>query len=778
MTVKARVMSWSRGFQWESFWQERPIFARMSALLAQFALGFMGGCVSIFSQCGPFGLALAGRCGAGAAGVCCVCGAALGYLLTGGISRGIRYVAALILVYTSAYVFRDTAVASRSWFMGAVTAAFTALTGALRFFESFHTLRTAVDLMSETLLSGLCTYFFTLALSTQRAETAEEEQRAFAGNVLLCCMGVMALCRVEIWDTISLGRLAAVLMVQICAYGGGATAGCMGGVVMGLAVDMAGGEAPCYVMCYAMAGLLSGLLCRRGRLTFLLCFVLSNALGVFWSWGNAESLGALYEVFIISVVFQLLPSRSLSLLTGALRSVGVGSGEAALRRYTARRTRDLADAFRELYETVRQNIEIESNDNDVATVYDRAAEQICSECRKKGECWHKDYLDTLAMLNDTTASLRRKGRLTKEDVPERFNERCENTDAFLEAVNGEIRAMTYRRRFKARLEENRSAAYGQFRYLATVLDAVADELKNSSGPDVLAERRLLRHLHSLDMDAEVSVFRDQSGRLRVIIESARLSSLTDNAAYMDKLSSLLGVRLCRPAAPNRESGRLVLMEAEPLTVSVGVAAVKKDGESVSGDRGTYFKTEQGVLCVLLSDGMGSGESAARESISTVRILERFLRSGVEPGTAMKILNSVMLLKNGENWGYATVDLMCIDLFTGETSFYKYGAAPSYVRNGRNVRRVKGISLAAGILSGEGEAPDMVRMDLKPGGIAIIASDGVLTRRNDSWLRDILLRHEGGDIRELARQVLREAMGQYGCSDDMTVLAVKVEERQG
>ena len=92
--------------------------------------------------------------------------------------------------------------------------------------------------------------------------------------------------------------------------------------------------------------------------------------------------------------------------------------------------------------------------------------------------------------------------------------------------------------------------------------------------------------------------------------------------------------------------------------------------------------------------------------------------------------------------------------------------------------MKGISLAAGILAAEGEAPDMVRMDLKPGGIAIIASDGVLTRRSDGWLRDLLLRFEGEDTRELARRVLREAMGQNGCSDDMTVLAVRMEERRG
>ena len=143
---------------------------------------------------------------------------------------------------------------------------------------------------------------------------------------------------------------------------------------------------------------------------------------------------------------------------------------------------------------------------------------------------------------------------------------------------------------------------------------------------------------------------------------------------------------------------------------------------------------------------------------------------------MKILNSVMLLRNGDEWGYATVDLMCIDLFTGQTGFYKYGAAPSFIRTGKSVRRVKGISMAAGILAGEGEAPDVVRMRLRPGGVALIASDGVVTREDDTWLRKLLLDYDGGDTRELARSVIRQAGQMYGYSDDMTVLAVRVEER--
>ena len=185
-----------------------------------------------------------------------------------------------------------------------------------------------------------------------------------------------------------------------------------------------------------------------------------------------------------------------------------------------------------------------------------------------------------------------------------------------------------------------------------------------------------------------------------------------------------------------------------------------------------------MLCVILSDGMGTGEDAAAESSEAIEILERFLRSGVDPATAMKILNSVMLLRNGDEWGYATVDLMCVDLFTGETSFYKYGAAPSYVRTGKSVRRVSGESLAAGLVAGEGAAPDVVHMRLKPGSLAVIASDGVISGDDDAWLRELMREErEDTDMKTLARQVLRRAAEEYGASDDMTVLAVKVDVRQ-
>lgn len=763
-----------RGRRWVL---QNPAGTKAASLLTHFALGFVTGCVRIFGDCGPFGAAMTARAGGGLGGVFCMLGAVCGYVVSGGFSWALRYAAALLLIYTVSFLTRERAVIRREWFMPAAASGIMLLTGALNAFETIVQLSVIVALITETVLCALSAYLFQMALTSRRLMSEEEELRRRAGGALLLCCLMMALARVTLFRTVCLGRVLAVFCVMVAAYGGGASSGAAIGVIAGLAMDFASGGAPFFTLCYGFAGVIAGSLKRQGRLMFLLIFIAADTLTVFWNWGEALRTAALFETFAASVLFMLLPAKGMALAVSAVQKPSLGSGETGYRRYTAQRTGELADAFRELYETVRRSAESTANDADIATVYDRAAEAVCAECRHKGECWQRDYMDTLTVLNDATEAMKKRGHLRTDDLPERFREHCPTVESFTAAVNMELRALIYRRQLKARLEENRSAAYGQYRYLAGVLDAVAEELGSSNGPDTIAERKLLRYLQGKEIDANVSVFRDRSGRLRAVVESSRLSLLYREENYMDKLSETLGVRMCRPAGVNREDGRLVLLEAEPLAVSVGVAALKKEGESVSGDRGTYFKTEQGVLCVLLSDGMGSGEEAAKESISSVRILERFLRSGVEPGTAMKLLNSVMLLKNGDGWGYATIDLMCIDLFTGRTGFYKYGAAPSYIRSGKTVRRVRGVSMAAGILAEEGEAPDVVRMHLKPGGVALIASDGVVSPEDDAWLRQMLAEYGGGDTREFARSVIREAGKLNGYSDDMTVLAVRVEERK-
>ena len=119
--------------------------------------------------------------------------------------------------------------------------------------------------------------------------------------------------------------------------------------------------------------------------------------------------------------------------------------------------------------------------------------------------------------------------------------------------------------------------------------------------------------------------------------------------------------------------------------------------------------------------------------------------------------------------------MCVDLFSGEACFYKYGAAPSYVKTGGKIRRIRSETLAPGLSTGEGAAPDVLRMKLRPGSTALIATDGVIAGREDEWLKE-LLKSEQEDMKGLARTALRTAEEQYGAGDDMTVIAVRLEKR--
>ena len=752
-------------------WQTRVI-ARWGLY---FLLGFTMACARVLGTGGPFGMALVAASGSGGAGIAALAGAALGYLVNGGLDWSLRYIAASVLVFTVSYLFQELPVSRLSLFMPTAAGIVMAMTGFLGSFAYGPAPRPLwAELLLESSLAFGGAWFFRDALSGALRTTETEELRHGVSLMVLAACLLMALSRLTLFGAVSVGRLLALLLVMASAMKGGVFAGAAVGTLLGLAADVAQAGAPFYTMAYAFSGLLSGIFGRHGRFFFVLSFLLADALAVVCAWNTEVYTSALIECFCAAVLFMLLPRSLLSQLGLLLQGMERGSGESGLRRFVAGRVRRLGEAYGDLVEAVRDGLTEPYSQENLALVFDRAADAVCAACKHKNRCWNAEYMDTLSALNDASLAMKTNGSLRPEDIPAHFRERCPGTEAFVAAVNGELRALNYRRELRSKLEENRSVAWGQYTDMARLLERLAAELGSLNGADPLAERRLLRYLHSLDLDAEIAVYRDGRGRLRVVIESGRLTPLTRQPDYLEKLSRVVGLRLCRPEGAEGSS-RLTLLEAEPLAVSVGIAALKKKGERVSGDRGSYFKTDAGVLCVILADGMGSGDEAARDSARVVQILEKFLKAGADPAVAMKVLNSVLLLRGGDNWGFTTVDLMCVDLFTGETCFYKYGAAPSYVKNGKQIRPVKGESLAAGLALGEGAAPDLVRMRLKPGCTALIASDGVLADREDGWIRE-LLGAEQTDMKALARGVLREAETRYGAGDDMTVLALRVEER--
>ena len=213
---------------------------------------------------------------------------------------------------------------------------------------------------------------------------------------------------------------------------------------------------------------------------------------------------------------------------------------------------------------------------------------------------------------------------------------------------------------------------------------------------------------------------------------------------------------------------------ELLAYRVGMALRPKEGEAVSGDSLTNFETADGTLCLLLSDGMGCGEEARRESAMAVRLLERFLRAGVEASGSLKTLNSALNLRAEVSDSFTTVDLMQLSLRDGTARVYKYGAAPSYVKRGKRVRRITGSCLPAGLQSAD-TRPETTCFPLEKRSFFVMVSDGVADGNEDAWLQALLADYAGSDPQALAADILAASRAQRGGADDAAVIALYLDE---
>ena len=218
-------------------------------------------------------------------------------------------------------------------------------------------------------------------------------------------------------------------------------------------------------------------------------------------------------------------------------------------------------------------------------------------------------------------------------------------------------------------------------------------------------------------------------------------------------------------------GALRPVSTQPVhSYEIGLSLRPKRGERVSGDSAAHFETEDGTLCLLLSDGMGCGEEARRESALAVRLLERFLRAGVETSGALKTLNSALTLRAEVSESFTTIDLLTLSLRDGAAEVYKYGAAPSYVKRGARVRRITGSCLPAGLQSAD-TRPETTGFTLEKGSFFVMLSDGVADVNDDGWLMALLEKFQGDDPQALASAILAAGRERRGGDDDCAVLAL-------
>lgn len=748
---------------------------RLSDGLVRFLLAAALAGAEVLEGHALFAVAMIGVCRPGLEGFCALLGAALGYLTFRGFVGGLRYVAACMMIYAVSLALGDYPFCRRRWFMPVLCAALNGLVGFVYQSAAGWDGAAAVGFVTEMVLTAAAVRFFRSAfdlLDDPRPGTGLTAEQT-VGVLVLGAAVTISLARVTVAGRWSLGRVLCVLAVMLAGWKGRAGVGAAVGVAAGLAMDLAVGTVPCYILSYALPGLVCGLFSGRSRLLCALAYVLCGGASLLWQ-GDECSAAHICEIIAGTALFLMLPDRMMRRMAALFRrEPGAERGE-NVRQQAARSLARTAEAFRAVNADLSGAFRpVPPNDGDAMRLFDRAAERVCAKCRCRERCWQQEYQTTRAALTDALGPMMDRGEGERADFPEHFAGRCERFDRFLRAANRELTALLCRRSYDSRVRESRAAVCAQYGQMARVLDRTAAELAKEPETDLPRRRLLCRRMAALGLEGGCAVWRDPCGHLRVEVSCPGAERLIQ-PGEVARLSALLDCPLC--SEETGEPDLIRLRQKEPLMAVAAVAAADREGQTVSGDSGAWFKDEAGRLNVVLCDGMGSGAEARTDSECALSLLEKFLRAGLTPDEALATVGEALALRGEESGGFTTVDLLQLDLFTGRGAVYKLGAAPTYLSRGGKVERLDGGSLPAGVTHGAGEH-DCFPLKLEAGDWVVMVSDGVSSGQEDGWLRAVLAGTEGKTPRLLADALLQESGRREGRGDDRTVMVLKVERRK-
>ncbi len=398
----------------------------------------------------------------------------------------------------------------------------------------------------------------------------------------------------------------------------------------------------------------------------------------------------------------------------------------------------------------------------------RSFEKSCAVCSKNEKCHLGEYGEFSHMVTKTAEILGSESRIRKKELPSYIRERCDRLDDVIPEINTSFAELV---RDKISGEKTELLAL-DYEGISSIIAESAKKMKLECEIDRDATEALCRNekIASLQM-SEICISGKEHKRLYIGDIGKKAEKLGINE-LKKMLEDAMGAPLTDPIFELRGSKVALTSEKEKVfSAEWGVFSTSASGEGTNGDSSAAFYGKENRFYALISDGMGSGQSAAYSSEICGIFLEKMLLCGNRKETSLKMLNN-LLRARGEECS-ATVDLLEIDLEGGSAALLKSGAAPTFVRRGDKLYKLRSSTAPIGIL------PDLRAEDInfviEEGDIMIMMSDGVSQSPEECvWLMEMM----GGEWEEnetpssMAEKICKKAK-EMGSRDDITVLLVKI-----
>lgn len=419
---------------------------------------------------------------------------------------------------------------------------------------------------------------------------------------------------------------------------------------------------------------------------------------------------------------------------------------------------------------------------DLGAVLEEVSDNLCRSCTKCTLCWNKKFQISYDSVNELLETALRNGTVTIEDMPDAMREYCIQIPTFIEETNRNLSLARLKLLWHNRMAESREAVAGQLKEIARIVEDFSENLCDTEEIIELKKRKI---------NAKLKYHRVRTQRILMFERESRGMELHITARChrgrcmaTKELAGLLGQALGKTFIPRDDSRNVVghkysdfvFREDANYKVLTGVARASKDKEQVNGDNFSFLYPDSHDVVMMLSDGMGTGQAAFRESEMIIELLEQFLEAGFREEPAIRLINSVLVLKSEQSM-FSTIDICLLNLCSGVCDFVKIGSATTFIKRDRYVESIRSESMPAG-MQNQVEYKKTSKK-LYDGDYVIMVSDGVLdcapTEDKEAFLQDTIMSITYKSPQEVANEILSRALKNHGYepADDMTVLVTGI-----
>ena len=732
----------------------------------------------VFGKYAPFGVAAVAAFPYSAL-FSTVLGSAAGYLLPSSAVVPVHYIAAVLAAAAIRWTLNDLAKLKMHPAFAPLASFMPVLaTGMAIVFVNGSNGVTVAMYIAEALLAGGAAYFFartTKFINSKRSISTMNAQEIACASLSFGIV-LLSLSSLSI-GPISLGRVIAIIAILYTAHYGGVAGGSVAGIAAGIVFSLSTAGLNYLSGAYALGGMMAGVFSPAGRLASVIAFIISNAVASLQV-GNQEAvIGGLYEVMAATILYMLLPQKIGTSLIGVFsqsaddttRSDGLRRSVITKLDYAAKALGSVSESVEEvskkLYETLAP---------DINGVYKKATDEVCCNCGLKVYCWERSYNESMDAFNDMTEKLRSKGNIERSDIHEPFLSHCSRLPFMIDSVNKYYSEYVMKNAAESRAQQVRDIVADQFITTSNMLEDMASELELYEQFDFNASQKVSEVLRSAGiLPIDVSCKTDRFERMSIEIIASQIEcSRLNKGQLTEEISKVCGRNFQQPCISTvKGKCRLQICERALYRVQTGSSQHCCGNSTLCGDSYECFIDGNGRQIAIISDGMGTGGRAAVDGAMASGIMSRLIKAGIGFDAALKIVNSALLAKSGDE-SLATMDIAALDLFNGNIEFMKAGAPISIVRHSGNAYIVDAPSLPIGILNDINFTKSTE--NISESDLLIMLSDGALAAGSE-WICDMIEKWNGQVPQELAEEIVKQAIARRsdGHDDDITALVLKV-----